>query len=56
MSLLKEEEKIVPFHSFCKIFQHIKPIANTVPKRVGKLYHNIPIPITPQRSYKLVLN
>jgi len=33
----------------------IKPIATTVPKRVGKRYHNIPIPIKFQRGFRLGL-
>lgn len=54
-SRLKEREKVDSYLTFWKLLVKIKPIATTVPKRVGKIYFSIPIPITLQRGYRIGL-
>jgi ribosomal protein S7 len=52
---LKQKTKNETYFAFWKLLLKIKPIATTVPKRVGKRYHNIPIPIKFQRGFRLGL-
>jgi len=55
MRNIKYKGNLHPYLSFFVLLENLRPSMNTVPKRIGRKIHQIPIPLYRSSGYRIVL-
>lgn len=55
LTIIQKQLKTEPFLVFCEAIQLVRPVVGLVRKRVGKKFHQIPIPLKYPKADKIAL-